>query len=56
MRNKILGLIAAVGLSVPAVDMAQQPTTLRVVAHSDLKILDPIWTTAFIVRNHGYMI
>ncbi len=31
-------------------------TTLRVVMHSDLKILDPIWTTAYIVRNHGYMI
>ena len=24
--------------------------------HSDLKILDPIWTTAYIVRNHGYMV
>jgi peptide/nickel transport system substrate-binding protein len=24
--------------------------------HSGLKILDPIWTTAYIVRNHGYMI
>ncbi|PWU20874.1 MAG: ABC transporter substrate-binding protein [Candidatus Rokuibacteriota bacterium] len=31
-------------------------TTLRVVMHSDLKIVDPIWTTAYIVRNHGYMI
>ena len=30
--------------------------TLKVVMHSDLKILDPIWTTAYIVRNHGYMI
>ncbi len=56
MLRKIAGLIAALGLSVPAVAMAQQPSTLRVVAHSDLKILDPIWTTAFIVRNHGYMI
>jgi peptide/nickel transport system substrate-binding protein len=54
--RKILGLVATLGLSVPAVSMAQQPTTLRVVAHSDLKILDPIWTTAYIVRNHGYMI
>ena len=34
--------------------MAQ--TTLRMVAHSDLKVLDPIWTTAFITRNHGYMV
>ena len=24
--------------------------------HSDLKIVDPIWTTAYITRNHGYMI
>ena len=30
--------------------------TLRMVAHSDLKVLDPIWTTAFISRNHGYLI
>ena len=31
-------------------------TVLRVVPHSGLKILDPIWTTAYISRNHGYMI
>ncbi len=36
--------------------MAQPNKTLRVVMHSDLKILDPIWTTAYIVRNHGYLI
>ena len=39
---------------------AQQPasaeTVLKVVMHSDLKIVDPIWTTAYIVRNHGYMV
>jgi len=35
---------------------AAAQSTLRVVMHSDLKILDPIWTTAYIVRNHGYMI
>src|SRR5712675_1417168 len=31
-------------------------TTLRMVSHADIKILDPIWTTANITRNHGYMI
>ncbi|MBI1848340.1 MAG: ABC transporter substrate-binding protein [Candidatus Rokubacteria bacterium] len=30
--------------------------TLRVVMHSDLKILDPIWSGGYITRNHGYMI
>ncbi len=29
---------------------------LRIVPQADLKILDPIWTTAFVTRNHGYMI
>jgi peptide/nickel transport system substrate-binding protein len=37
----------------PATATAQ---TLKVVMHSDLKIVDPIWTTAYIVRNHGYLV
>ena len=44
--------VATIGLAAPA--HAQK--TLRAVMHSDLKILDPIWTTAYIVRNHGYMV
>ena len=39
----------------PAVTASAQGT-LKVVMHSDLKIVDPIWTTAYITRNHGYMI
>jgi len=31
-------------------------TVLRIVMNSDLKILDPIWNTAFVIRDHGYMI
>jgi peptide/nickel transport system substrate-binding protein len=30
--------------------------TLRVVMQSDLRIVDPIWSTAYIIRDHGYMI
>ena len=30
--------------------------TLRFIAQADLRVLDPIWTTAYITRNHGYMI
>src|ERR1700674_3982017 len=40
----------------PGVRQAAAETLMRVVMHSDLKILDPIWTTAYISRNHGYMI
>lgn len=41
-------------LTVPAV--LAQNNVLRVVPHSNLAILDPIWTTAYMSRNHGYMI
>src|SRR5881227_22537 len=44
--------VTAICLAAPA----HAEKTLRAVMHSDLKILDPIWTTAYIVRNHGYMI
>ena len=40
----------------PGMRQAAAETMMRVVMHSDLKILDPIWTTAYISRNHGYMI
>jgi peptide/nickel transport system substrate-binding protein len=53
LRRSLLALSTLL-LAGPA--LAQQPKTLKVVMHSDLKILDPIWTTAYIVRNHGYLI
>ena len=31
-------------------------TVLKVIPHADLKNVDPIWTTAYITRNHGYMV
>jgi len=30
--------------------------TIVIVPHSNLAILDPVWTTAYMSRNHGYMI
>jgi peptide/nickel transport system substrate-binding protein len=33
-----------------------QDKVLRVVPHSNLNILDPIWTTQYMARNHGYMV
>ena len=57
--NFVKGTVAALalGLSLSTVTTAANAETeLRVVPHSGLKILDPIWTTAYISRNHGYMI
>jgi peptide/nickel transport system substrate-binding protein len=59
MISKLLGplcvLICAFTVAVSTAPAAEQ-AVLRVVMHSDLKIVDPIWTTAYIVRNHGYMV
>src|SRR5437773_8061372 len=45
---------ASVGL--PAVHAQKRGGTMRFVPHADLKVLDPVWTTAYITRNHGYLV
>src|SRR5918999_815175 len=52
-----LGLAAAVALAALAgAPAAAQQTTLKFIPEVDLRSLDPIWTTAYITRNHGYMV
>src|SRR5262247_4401360 len=53
--RRLLSIACAIVLAAAAAPASAQ-TTLRVVMHSDLKIVDPIWTTAYIARNHGYMV
>jgi len=59
MKRRTLLAAAPLLLAGPALGQtAPQGTqkTLRVVMQSDLKIIDPVWTTAYIVRNHGFLI
>src|SRR5687767_11464463 len=53
--RKLAALAAFAAITGAAGAMAQDKT-LRIVPHSNLAILDPIWTTAYMSRNHGYMI
>lgn len=46
----VAGLILVIGA------VNAQDKVLRVVPHSNLNILDPIWTTQYMARNHGYMV
>jgi peptide/nickel transport system substrate-binding protein len=55
MKRRTLLAATPLLLARPAAAQAK-PKTLRVVMQSDLKILDPVWTTAYIVRNHGFLI
>ena len=52
----LVRIVAAAMAVLLAAGAASAQSTLRVVMLSDLKILDPIWTTAYIVRDHGYMV
>src|SRR3954453_18117259 len=47
-------IIALSALALPA--QAAGTKTLTAVMHSDLRVTDPIITTAYITRDHGYMV
>ena len=54
MKSWLAGAVLA---AMSSVGVAQDaPKVIRMVPQADLKIIDPIWTTAFITRNHGYMV
>ena len=52
--NVIFAALVAAVLLIPGAAYAQK--VLRFIAQADLRILDPISTTAYITRNHGYMV
>ena len=47
---------SAASLALPAIARAQGSRVLKFIPQSDVTILDPIWTTAYVTRNHGFMI
>ncbi|EFH12782.1 ABC transporter substrate-binding protein [Pseudoroseomonas cervicalis] len=52
-----LGAGAAVGAAMaPSLPRAQSATTLRFIPQLDLAYLDPVFSTAYVTRNHGYLV
>ena len=47
---------AASGLAAPALAQPTAARVLRFVPHANLTVMDPIWTTAYVTRNHGFMV
>ena len=47
---------AASSLALPAIGRAQSVQTLKFIPQSDLTVLDPHWTTAYVTRNHAFMV
>src|SRR5215471_10479657 len=50
------GAIALVGAAMLGTPALAQQKTLKFIPQADLRSIDPIWTTAYITRNHGYMV
>ena len=55
MRRLIIASVAALATVVSPL-VASAETVLKAVMESDVKILDPIWSGAYITRNYGYMV
>ena len=59
-RRQFVGTTMAGAVAAPFVSRVRtasaSTSVLRVIPHADLKNIDPIWTTAYISRNHGYMV
>lgn len=56
-RTALSGLAGAASTVLMKPALAQRNgAALRFVPQSDLVALDPIWTTGYVVRNHGYMV
>ena len=54
VRTAAAAALIATTLGAPS--WAQSPKVLKFIPQADLRSIDPIWTTAYITRNHGYMV
>ena len=56
MRRRSFIAASVASLALPAVVEAGNKRVLRFIPQSDLAVLDPVWTTAYVTRNHSYMV
>jgi len=56
LQSVLVAFTAAILTLPSAPDAAAQQKVLKFIPQADLRILDPIATTAYITRNHGYMV
>jgi peptide/nickel transport system substrate-binding protein len=55
-RSLLRAAAAAPALALPSVVRAEAQTTLRFIPVIDLVFLDPVYATAQVTRNHGFMV
>ena len=57
-RRQLLAASAAATatLALPSIGRPQSRQVLKFIPNADLAVLDPVWSTAFVTRNHGYLV
>jgi peptide/nickel transport system substrate-binding protein len=55
-RRHFLTTAAAAVLAAPGLARAANQRVLKFVPHADLAVLDPMWTTATVTRNHAFLV
>jgi peptide/nickel transport system substrate-binding protein len=53
---RVASAVVAASLLAGAASAESTGKTIKFIPEADLRSLDPIWTTAYITRNHGYMV
>lgn len=54
-KNLLLAALAlCTAMALPATALAQN--NVKVVMHAPLRVLDPVFTNAYVTRNHGYLV
>ena len=57
MRRRDLLKLAGGALAAPSLARAEGSSkVLRLIPQADLTVLDPIWTSAYVTRNHAFMV
>src|ERR1700761_4175044 len=55
-RRQLIAAAVATRVAAPAIVRADTARTLKFIPQSDVSVIDPIWSTAYNSRNHGYMV
>jgi peptide/nickel transport system substrate-binding protein len=56
MRRRTFLASTAAALAAPAIARGEAPSVLKFVPQADLAVLDPVWTTTYQTRDHGFLV
>ena len=56
IKRRMFLASGAAALAMPALARAESESVLRFVPQADLSVLDPVWTTTYQTRDHGFLV